>query len=468
VFSGFIILKPLKTNTAALVAQALWEVFAIMGLPRIIQSDNGTEFVNKVISAIKVLCGLEYRFISPYNPRADGKVERSIRTVTSIIKKLLDGAAAHWPAYVPFAQLCFNRKISDLTGSSPFSLMFGRKPNPIADYTKYPPVVIDPTSIDEWRKFQDKIVSLIYPAVTDRIMVKKDEMLKRLNDTRRMLLKNDITPGTIVGLRDPVRSNKWEPPYLGPMTVVRRTRNGAYVLKAVDGRVLDRHVPADQLKIISKRPADRRKKVDDKSYEYEKILKRKGKFPNYFYFIKWKGFPSTENTWESGNNIHDKDALKRFNEVWDELHPEDKPTSSYPQVTDASGEVLHDGSERTNHDIISTDLPNDLLDTTLSPATTTIIDTPTPITLPDHAIDAMDTKVDVPVVPSNDKDVTTPPIVAGGTGDLSYLHESVSDDEHKDISDTGKKKKKPRLITKKNDRKKKEVKKKANDKKKKK
>ena len=53
----------------------------------------------------------------------------------SIIKKHLHGVNKSWTAFVPWAQSCINNRISELTGSTPFSLMFGRKFNPFQDYS---------------------------------------------------------------------------------------------------------------------------------------------------------------------------------------------------------------------------------------------------------------------------------------------------------------------------------------------
>ena len=73
-------------------------------------------------------------------------------------------------------------------------------------------------------------------------------------------------------IKDPVRANKFEPKYIGPYTIARRARNGAYVLRDVDGDILDRHVPIDQIKIVSK--TSRTKDTD--TYVVDKILKHRG------------------------------------------------------------------------------------------------------------------------------------------------------------------------------------------------
>ena len=48
------------------IAQALWEITSVTGVPRVL-----------------------------YNPRADGKVERSVKTVKDTVNKLVHGATCY-------------------------------------------------------------------------------------------------------------------------------------------------------------------------------------------------------------------------------------------------------------------------------------------------------------------------------------------------------------------------------------
>jgi hypothetical protein len=309
VFTGFVILRPVRSTDAHIIADELWQLFCLFGLPQIIQSDNGPEFVNQVLRVLVKLTGLEHRFISPYNPRADGKVERSIGTVMGIIKKLLHGSDTLWPLFVPFAQLSFNHKISSLTGSSPFDLMFGRKMNEIKDYTDVPsgsePKAV---SLDNWKVHQEKIISVIYPAVSKRIEKSKKKMVANLNKHRRQLMQGGLPKGAVVMLIDPHRQNKFEPKYIGPYTIIRRARNGAYVLRDATGDMLDRHVPADQLKLISRKP--RLVDLDQNTYEVQSILDHRGSPGSYEYHVKWKDHNAR--TWEPASSFLDDLVIKNY------------------------------------------------------------------------------------------------------------------------------------------------------------
>jgi hypothetical protein len=264
------------------------------GWPKILQSDNGSEFVNNILRALVKVTGIEHRFISAYNPRADGKVERSIGTVTMIIKKLLHGTTNHWPLFVPFAQIAFNNKISSLTATSPFALMFNRSVNDLKDYSTDPdaPILI---SLDDWKAFQEKVISLIYPAISERIISGKNKLVQSLNKNRKQLLPTAFPTGSTVMIIDPHRSNKFEPKYIGPYTIVRRSRNGNYVLKDLTptGDILDRHVPADQ-------------------FDVNRIVKHRGEPGFYEYLVDWTGYTADEQTWESASSFLDDTVIKKY------------------------------------------------------------------------------------------------------------------------------------------------------------
>jgi transposase InsO family protein len=308
VFTGFVILRPIITNSAEIIAKELWLVFCTFGLPKILQSDNGSEFTNKVLRAMSTITGFDHRFIAPYNPRCDGKVEKAIGTVSMIIKKQLQGSEKHWPMYVPGAQLSFNNKISSLTRSTPFSLMFGRSVNEFKDYSNNEEKLIN---LDDWKSHQEKILSIVYPAIVDRMKISKDKMMESFNKNRKQLLPRSLPNGATVMLIDPIRGNKFEPKYIGPFVIIRRTRNGNYVLSDEVGGLLDRNVPPDQLKLISKkaRPTD----LNNPIHEVEEILDHRGEASHYEYFVKWKGY--LEKTWEPSTNFLDHNIIKKY---WNE------------------------------------------------------------------------------------------------------------------------------------------------------
>ena len=309
VCTGFTILRAIRSPSAEEVADKLNEFIAIFGPPKIIQSDNGPEFVNDVMRAFVKLYNIEHRFILPYNPRADGKVERSVGVTTMIIKKFLHGAHETWPLFLPFAQLTYNDKISSITGSSPFALMFGRRMNHFKDYASIPEN-IEHVSLDDWKTHQLKILSVVYPAVSERVRFMKEDMKRLLNKHRRQLTGTSIPSGAVVMIKDVQRQNKFEPKYVGPYSVIRRAQNGGYVLRDATGDILDRHVPADHIKIISKKP---KPEIQKNVFVIDRISNHRGSPGAYEYWVEWED-PNEAASWIPQQDFLDDAVIKSY---WD-------------------------------------------------------------------------------------------------------------------------------------------------------
>ncbi len=90
-FTGFVMVEPLRSKHSSVVARELMRMFCIIGFPKRLQSDNGKEFVNSIINSLCNLTGVSRAYIAAYNPRADGKVERAIGAIKSVLKKMLYG-----------------------------------------------------------------------------------------------------------------------------------------------------------------------------------------------------------------------------------------------------------------------------------------------------------------------------------------------------------------------------------------
>lgn len=82
IFSKFLVAVPMKTKEATVVAKHLInDVFKIPGPPRVLQSDNGKEFVAEVIKNICSILNIHIRHGRPRHPQSQGQVERLNQTI---------------------------------------------------------------------------------------------------------------------------------------------------------------------------------------------------------------------------------------------------------------------------------------------------------------------------------------------------------------------------------------------------
>jgi hypothetical protein len=85
----FEVLVPLVNKEAVTVAKALYEeIFCKFGIPAQILSDQGSEFVSRVMDQLVEWLGASRRFISTGNPGGNGVVERFNGEIVRAVKKM--------------------------------------------------------------------------------------------------------------------------------------------------------------------------------------------------------------------------------------------------------------------------------------------------------------------------------------------------------------------------------------------
>ena len=82
----FVVLKPLPTKETAGVAEELVRIFCLFGSPCILQSDNGREFVSRMITEVAALWpGCKIVHGKPRHSQSQGSVERANQDVENIL-----------------------------------------------------------------------------------------------------------------------------------------------------------------------------------------------------------------------------------------------------------------------------------------------------------------------------------------------------------------------------------------------
>lgn len=306
VFTRFVFLRALPDNSAISVASALFGIFLDFGFPRIIQSDNGTEFVNSVVKHLTSSFGIDHRLSTPYHPRANGLAERTVQTACRAIRKLLEGEGHSWDIHHHVVQLWINSKIAEFHSSTPFSVMFGRRNNPLSDFSAADQFTSpDATAL---RSRVTEFTDVIFPGIRNISAVSRAKAVQAFTRKHSKRINKDPFPqGSHVMVLDPVRSSKSEPFYLGPFRVLRRNQGGAYQLLDSDNSLFPRNVAPSQMKLTRVNPVD-----DEASYVVDKVLNHKGSPSKRSYLVKWKHFDDSFNSWIPATNFDDLAIVEKY------------------------------------------------------------------------------------------------------------------------------------------------------------
>jgi len=299
VFTRFVFLRVLKEHSAYAVAQELLDIFCTVGFPRIVTSDNGTEFVNQIMAEVIRVSGIDHRLISAYHHRGNGVAERSIRTTSQTIYKLLEGQVNLWDRYIPATQLYANLKVAEVTGSTPYSLVFARKANELEDYSAS---VENPFSVEKLRERLNYMNLLVFPAIVQKSKATHQKRNEYFNK-RNHIVVDKFIPGAVVMIRDETRGDKMTPVYEGAFTIVRRNAGGAYVLKNVLGEEFVR--PPNVLKLAH--PDLALPGVPGVAAEVDRILDHRTVegSTELEYLVHWKQQSSERDQWVKHSDFND-------------------------------------------------------------------------------------------------------------------------------------------------------------------
>ena len=117
-FSRFPEVAKLTTTTSASVISALKNIFSRHGIPEVLISDNGPQFIASEMKAFASSYGFEHKTSSPHYPQSNGQAERTVKTVKALLESANDPC---------MALLSYRATPFPWCGLSPAELLMGRR-----------------------------------------------------------------------------------------------------------------------------------------------------------------------------------------------------------------------------------------------------------------------------------------------------------------------------------------------------
>ena len=93
---------PLKAIDAPHVTEELMKFFSWVGVPKEILTDQGTNFMSKLLTELYRMLHIQPIHTSPYHPQTDGLVERFNRTLKAMLNKLVRDEGKDWDRLLPY------------------------------------------------------------------------------------------------------------------------------------------------------------------------------------------------------------------------------------------------------------------------------------------------------------------------------------------------------------------------------
>jgi transposase InsO family protein len=125
IFSKYVEVFPLRAATSEKVVEKLWEVICRWGLPKVIISDNGSQFISRYYLQWCDMNGIQNFHIAVYHAQAN-ITERYNETIKSMIVTTIE-RCSDWDRHIPELAFALRTSVSDSTKFTPAYLNTGRE-----------------------------------------------------------------------------------------------------------------------------------------------------------------------------------------------------------------------------------------------------------------------------------------------------------------------------------------------------
>ena len=332
-FSKLVELKCVPTRGAEGVARFLMEIKSRYGPIHRLRSDREKAFTSQVITRLNTLAGTEMVQCVVYHPQANSVCERQNQIIMIHLRSLCLGAKLGsdslyaWSDLIPFVFSIVNNTPKLPLAISPLSMIYGI-------FANYDRPLLDPRPtggsnpvdyVDGLMTWQSRLIDL-----AEDIQSKYYQKMTVNTTVHRTFQEGDfvLQAKSSTGARGKLVT-RW----IGPKLVLARRNNDTShpVLDLFD-LVTTRTVEASiedcrlmktgwfeeptMLQDLKKLAA-----LDKEEYEVERVLEHRPPGPtrlagskpsDYWFKIKWSGFPDEENSWEPYSELKDLTPLEEY------------------------------------------------------------------------------------------------------------------------------------------------------------
>ena len=217
-----------KTDDATNIADLFFrEIVRLHGMPRSIVSDRDVKFLSHFWKVLWAKLGTKLLFSTTCHPQTDGQTEVVNRTLTQLLRTIIQKNLKTWEECLPFIEFAYNRSVHSTTSYSPFEIVYGF--NPLTPLDLLPLPVEQRSSLDGQRKAE--LVRALHEKVRLQIEAKNKQYASQANKGRRHVT---FEPGDWVWVhmrkeRFPAhRRSKLLPRGDGPFQIREKINDNAY------------------------------------------------------------------------------------------------------------------------------------------------------------------------------------------------------------------------------------------------
>ena len=220
---------PLRNIKTKNIVKALVKFFTFVGLPKSVQSDQGSNFMSGIFQQVMHELGITQFKSSPYHPESQGALERFHQTLKNMIRSYCFDTEKDWDEGIHLLLFAVRESVQESLGFSPFELVFGHTVRGPLKLLKEKFLSVDDSSLNLLQyvsDFKDRLSRACEAARTN--LKSAQRKMKRWYDENAKERK--FMPGDRVLALLPIPGKPLQARYYGPYTVDKQISDVNYIV----------------------------------------------------------------------------------------------------------------------------------------------------------------------------------------------------------------------------------------------
>ncbi|XP_028835757.1 uncharacterized protein LOC114790140 isoform X1 [Denticeps clupeoides] len=225
---------PLRSLKTEAVVKALTQFFSLFGLPKVVQTDQGSNFLSRLFKQVLSHLGITHAVSSAYHPQSQGALERFHQTLKTMLRAYCWDTAKEWDEGLPLLLFAVREMVQESLGFSPAYLVFG--------HTLLGPLrLLRETWVSEQPAPSTNVLDYI-SAFRERLHKACSAALASLSSTQRDMkthydkrtVSRSFEPGDQVLVLLPIVGSALQAKFVGPYVVDSKLSETDYVIRTTN------------------------------------------------------------------------------------------------------------------------------------------------------------------------------------------------------------------------------------------
>ena len=220
---------PLRNIKAKTIVNALVKFFTFVGLPKSIQSDQGSNFMSGIFQQVMYELGIKQYKSSAYHPESQGALERFHQTLKNMIRSYCFDTEKDWDEGIHLLLFAVRESVQESLGFSPFELVFGHTVRGPLKLLKEKFLSDDDSTLNLLQYVSDfkNRLSKACDAARSNLKSAQSKMKLRYDENAK---DRNFEPGDKVLALLPIPGRPLQARYYGPYTVDKKLSDVNYIV----------------------------------------------------------------------------------------------------------------------------------------------------------------------------------------------------------------------------------------------